>query len=282
MSRSPHRSLDPHYWSAAPRIGITWELVRNAASGQPRHVESDTGTSTQGNVCTLRAVPGPGANPFQSLLQREGAGGTGRQEQWAPTWEGSNVPRTGTTEGPQGRAPSASLGGGPHRAGLRVLPLIPTGSLGHSPEALQQGHVAQSLSERGQCGTTQREMAEAGGEEARGGLGITGVHHRCTARPHPVLRPRHSAIPRDLQDSHLHPHGVATLHKTKPHETPKGRLSAQAKATRAAGLCSESHSTWTAGQASHRAQSKLHSRPSPGLGAVLRGGTSCRHFADEV
>lgn len=164
----------------------------------------------------------------------------------------------------------------------RVLPLIPTGSLSHSPEALQEGHVAQSLSELGQCSTAQREMAEAGGEEARGGLGITGVHHRCRARPHPVLRPWHSAIPRDLQDSHLHPHGVATLHKTKPHETPKGRLSARAKATRAAGLCSESHWTRTAGQASQRAQSELRSRPSTGLGAVLRGGTSCRHFADEV
>lgn len=59
-----------------------------------------------------------------------------------------------------------------NRAGEGVLPLIPMSLLGHSPEALQEGHVAQSLSENSQGGVVQGEVAQAGGEEARGGLGI--------------------------------------------------------------------------------------------------------------
>lgn len=62
--------------------------------------------------------------------------------------------------------------GGPDGAGEHALPLTPMGSLGHSPEALQEGPVAQSLGEHGQAGAAQWEMAEAGRQEARGGLGM--------------------------------------------------------------------------------------------------------------
>lgn len=116
-----------------------------------------------------------GPTPSGHFRSQEEAGGIQRQEEWAPTWEGSDVPSRGATEGPQEVPLVLPWVGGPSGTGEHALPLIPSGSLGHSPEALQEGHVSQSLSEHGQDGAAQREMAEAGREEARGGLGMAGV-----------------------------------------------------------------------------------------------------------
>lgn len=85
-----------------------------------------------------------------------------QEEAVAPPGRTQECPEDRSIQGPRGGAPRQCWGGSPP----------PSSLLGHSPEALQEGHVAQSLSENSQGGVAQGEVAEAGGEGARGGLGI--------------------------------------------------------------------------------------------------------------
>lgn len=81
-------------------------------------------------------------------------------------------PDDGSHGASQEGAPGLPCTGGPSKAGKYAPHSLPWG---HSPEALQECHVAQSLSEHSQGGAAQWEVAEAGGEEATGGLSMAGL-----------------------------------------------------------------------------------------------------------
>lgn len=167
---------------------------------------------------------------------------------------------------------------GPNRAGECALPLVPTGPLGHSPEALQKDHAAESLSEHRQAGAAQWEVAEAGGQEARGGLGISGVGTQVQTDTWAVqaqgLRPRCLARPRDFQNTHLYPHSVKKSHKTKLRGKSQCCFYARInKVIQAAVLCAESHGTRLL--FSHHSDhiGSIYNGPRTGLGHLERRGS---------
>lgn len=130
--------------------GLDWHLIRTQGeAGAHEGIFRDLDQLLQVTFVTRRKLVTP---------RGQSSGHQPRRAQ--------KCPQEGATKGPQGGA-QCFLRPCPNRARECDFPLIPVGSLGHSPEALQEGHVAESLSEHVQRGATQQKVTEAGREEAR-------------------------------------------------------------------------------------------------------------------
>lgn len=171
--------------------------------------------------------------------------------------------------------PRCFLGQGSQQS--RVPPLPPTGSCSHSPEAPQDGHVAQRLREHSQGGVFQREVAEAAGGEARADLALLGLGPRCRARPIQGgrLRPQCLAMPRDCQDGHCYLPSGKGSHAARNCPGKSKHRSAEWTVPRAIQAAVVSESRWAQRLIGNHSDhtSRVPSGPSPALGATWTGGS---------